>query len=126
MKREVTKDPMLVAYCGLYCGACGSYLKGRCEGCHENVKASWCKVRSCCMEHQYGSCAECKEFTDPNECRKFNNLISKVVGFVLNSNRQACVLKIREMGVEDFASFMAEQKRQSLPRRGPAKNLAAH
>ena len=49
----------LVARCGLYCGACGSYLKGRCPGCRENVKATWCKVRACCGEHSYASCADC-------------------------------------------------------------------
>jgi hypothetical protein len=118
MKRDIKRDPTLVAYCGLYCGACGAYLKGRCTGCQENVKAKWCKVRACCAEHSYNSCADCKDFADPNDCRKFNNLIAKVIGVVLNSNRQACVLKIREMGLDGFAAFMAEQKRQTLPRRG--------
>ena len=39
----------LVAHCGLYCGACKSYLNGKCKGCHENSKAAWCKIRSCCI-----------------------------------------------------------------------------
>jgi hypothetical protein len=116
MKREIKLDPALVAYCGLYCGACGAYLKGRCPGCHENVKAKWCKIRACCGEHSYTTCAECREFTDPNDCRMFNNLIAKVMGVVLNSNRQACVLKLRELGLDDFAALMTENKRQSLPR----------
>jgi len=37
---------------------------------------------------------------------------------MLNSNRQACVLKIRELGLDGYAAFMAERKRQTLPRRG--------
>ncbi len=115
--KEIVQDKNLVARCGLYCGACGSYLKGRCAGCHENAKATWCKVRSCCSEHQYASCADCKEFPDPKDCKKFNNVIARVIGVVLNSNRGACILKIRELGVEGYAGFMATQKRQSLPRR---------
>jgi len=65
--KEIAADKDLVACCGLYCGACGAYLKGRCPGCRENSKA--------------------------------------------------CVLKIRELGLEGYAAFMAQRKRQTLPRR---------
>ena len=116
--KEISVDENLVAHCGLYCGACPSYLKGRCPGCHENTKATWCGVRTCCGEHSYETCADCKELTDPNDCAKFNNFFSKVIGFVLNSTRQACVLKIRELGADGYAAFMTERKRQTLPRRG--------
>jgi hypothetical protein len=116
--KEVTANKDLVANCGLYCGACGAYLKERCPGCRENVKAKWCKIRTCCGEQAYASCAECKEFADPNDCRQFNSLISRLVGLALNSNRRACVLKIREIGLDGYAAFMAEKKRQTLPRRG--------
>ena len=116
-RRVIRHDPALVAYCGLYCGACGAFLKGRCPGCHENAKARWCKVRACCLEHAYKTCADCTDFADPNACRSFNSWISTVIGVVLNSNRQACVLKIRELGADGFAAYMTEQKRQSLPRR---------
>jgi hypothetical protein len=113
-------DTKLIARCGLYCGACGRYLRGRCPGCHENAKATWCKVRACCEERGFATCAECQDVPDPNDCRKFNNVISKVIGLVLNSDRQACVLKIRDLGALDYARFMAERGIQSLPRRGRA------
>jgi hypothetical protein len=116
--KEVTADKALVAYCGLYCGACRRYLKGGCPGCHDNVKAKWCKIRTCCSEHSYATCADCKEFADPNNCGQFNNLIARAFGLLFNSNRRACVLKIRELGVDGFAKYMAESKRQSMPRRG--------
>jgi hypothetical protein len=116
--KEITTDGNLVAYCGLYCGACGSYLKGRCPGCHENAKVGWCKVRSCCIEHSYPSCADCKQFADPSQCAKFDNFIAKIFALVFNSNRRACVLKIRELGVEGYAAHMAGLGRQSLPRKG--------
>lgn len=41
-----------VAYCGLYCGACKSHRKGKCPGCRENSKATWCEIRKCCQEHE--------------------------------------------------------------------------
>lgn len=114
---EIVADKNLVAYCGLYCGACGSYLKGRCPGCHENTKAKWCKIRTCCVERSFASCADCTEFSDPNACAKFNNLIARLFGVLFNSNRQACVLKIREIGLDGYAALMTELERQSLPRR---------
>jgi len=116
--REIVADSNLVAYCGLYCGSCRSYLKGRCPGCHENARATWCGVRRCCQERGYASCADCRDHADPNGCRQFNNVISKVMSLVFNSNRPACVLKIREVGLADYAALMARRRRQSLPRRG--------
>ncbi|MFA6035224.1 MAG: hypothetical protein WC889_20170, partial [Myxococcota bacterium] len=65
----------------------------------------------------FTSCAGCTEFTDPNDCRKFNNLIGKVMGVVLNSDRRSCILKIRELGPDAFAAYMAGEKKVSIPRR---------
>ncbi len=114
--REIVSDPKLVANCGLYCGACGSYLKGRCPGCHDNEKAKWCKVRSCCIEHTYASCAHCTEFVDPRACKYFNNFISKLFGFVLRSDRAACVEQIRRLGVQGHADEMTKARRQTIRR----------
>lgn len=118
--KSITSDTALVAYCGLYCGACGGYLKGRCPGCHESSKASWCKVRSCCREHDYATCAACAEFPDPRLCRKYNNIISKVFGLVTGSDRTACILQIREIGIQAHADAMTAMRRQSI-RRGAAR-----
>ena len=46
MNKEIITDKNLVAYCGLYCGACRSYLKRKCQACKDNEKASWCKVKN--------------------------------------------------------------------------------
>jgi hypothetical protein len=116
--REIVADKSLVAYCGLYCGSCGSYLKGRCPGCHENTKASWCKVRTCCAENGYASCASCSVHTDPDTCKLFNNFMSKTIGVVLNSNRRASIVQIQKVGLDGHAAFMAEHRIQTLPRRG--------
>lgn len=116
-KAPIATNPELVAACGLYCAACRSFRKGRCAGCRENQKATWCKVRLCCKEHERASCAACTEHADPVACGIHNNLISKVIGVVLNSDRRACVMRIRELGPGAFASMMAERGLQTLPRR---------
>ena len=114
--KDIVADAGLVACCGLYCGACGSYRRGRCPGCRGNAKATWCKVRSCCLEGGRSTCAACAESTDPKACRKFHNVIARVIGFLLGSDRAACIRQIRELGVEGHAQAMAARGRHSLPR----------
>ena len=107
--KEISVDRNLIAYCGLYCGACKKYLKEKCPGCLKNEKASWCKVRRCCINNGLSSCAECTQYEDVNDCRWYNNLIARLFGFVLRSDRRACVLRIKEIGTESFAAEMAEK-----------------
>ncbi len=114
--REIVSDPTLVAHCGLYCGACKRYLQEKCPGCHDNEKASWCAVRSCCIENNYSTCAECKEFSNPKDCRKFNNFVSKIFALLFRSDRAACIGQIKEMGIQGHAEKMSELKLQSLKR----------
>jgi len=114
--KQIVADARMIAYCGLYCGACGSYLKGKCSGCKENVKATWCSIRKCCIENKYQSCADCKTI-ELKECKKYNNLISKVIGLILNSDRSACIRRIKETGYEGFAKEMAENKKQTIRRK---------
>ena len=115
--KDVVVDEALVACCGLYCGACPSHHKGRCPGCRGNVKATWCKVRTCVTAKGTASCAECTEFPDAKSCAKFNNVISRVIGFFLNSDRGACIARIREVGRPAFAAEMAAKRKHHLPRR---------
>ncbi len=114
--KEIVADQALVARCGLYCGACKSYLKGSCPGCAENVKASWCKVRSCCNERGYASCADCADHANPKDCKLFDNVFAKVIGFVLRSDRAACVAQIRALGLQGHAEDMASKRRQTIRR----------
>lgn len=111
---EITVDKTLVSYCGLYCGACKRYLKGGCPGCIKNEKAGWCKVRKCCIENSYQSCAECKEYTDVSECKKLNNFFSKVFAFIFRTDRLAGITMIKEKGYENFAKLLAEEKRVAI------------
>lgn len=117
MKKEILSNPQLIAYCGLYCGACNSYLNGRCPGCRQNSKAAWCKVRTCNMGNNYSSCADCKEFSNPLDCRKFNNTISKIFALVFRSDRPASIQMIKEKGYEGYAAYMTENKLQVIKRK---------
>lgn len=108
--REVQTDVGLVAYCGLYCGACGAYLKEKCRGCHNNEKASWCKIRVCVKDKGISSCAECNEFGNPKDCKKFNNIMSKLFGLLFKSDRAACINQIKAVGLEGHSKKMAGSK----------------
>ncbi|MFH1075020.1 MAG: DUF3795 domain-containing protein [Candidatus Firestonebacteria bacterium] len=112
--RQIVKDKNLVAYCGLYCGACRGYLSEKCSGCQKNEKASWCKIRVCCIENKYLSCADCKLAAAPEDCKKFNNIISKIIAFIFRSNRKACIARIKEKGYDCFAGEMSEKKIPSI------------
>ena len=113
---EIVADPQLVAYCGLSCGACPALLKGKCPGCRETTKGSWCKVRTCCLTAAYASCAQCTEHDDPITCRRYTNLFSRLVGFVLRSDRRASLLQLREIGPEAHARCMASAGRPAFKR----------
>ena len=114
--KEMISNPKLIAYCGLYCGACKGYLKGKCPGCPENEKASWCKIRACCLKNQYSSCADCSEFSDTDDCKMFNSSMSKIFAFIFRSNRAACIKQIKELGIQGHADKMTELKKHSLPK----------
>ena len=111
----ITNDPRMIAACGLYCGACRKFLKGKCPGCKENEKASWCKIRKCCLEKGIHTCAECEK--DVKECKIHNNFVGKLFAFLFNSDRAACIRYIREHGEESFAKKMTEDKQMTMKKR---------
>lgn len=108
----ITVDHQLIAACGLYCGACRKYRSGKCPGCHRNGKATWCKIRKCCLEKGYHTCAECDK--DVKDCRIHNNLVGKVFAFLFNSDRAACIRYIRSQGEEAFAEKMASDETMTI------------
>ena len=115
--QQLIPDIKQIAYCGLYCGSCQSYLKGKCKGCAKNDKASWCKIRTCCIENKYQSCAECKQYKEPMDCSKFNNLFSKFFALVFKSDRNACINMIKQSGYEGYALYMAQNRLQTIKKK---------
>lgn len=115
MNSEPRKE--LVAACGLYCGQCHRYKKGKCPGCADNVKATWCTVRRCTGERGYHTCAQCTEFADVQECRKFNTIFAKFFALVFRSDRKASLQMISAMGAEDYAREMTRRGLSVVKRR---------
>ena len=87
----IVPDTQNIAACGLYCGACRKFLIGKCPGCKQNEKATWCKIRSCCQENKFNTCA--------------------------NSDRAACIRYIKEHGEQAFAKEMTQRKCQTIKRK---------
>lgn len=114
---QIKIDKNLVSMCGLYCGACSRYLKEKCSGCKANDKATWCKVRSCCMERQIPSCADCKTYETPLDCGKYNNFIAKFFSFIFNTDRSSGIARIKEAGYEIFAKEMAQAAKVGIKRK---------
>jgi hypothetical protein len=113
---DIKASAELVAYCGLYCGACKSYLSGKCKACHGNSKATWCRVRLCCTQKQLKTCADCVEFPDPRTCKKFNNFISQLFGLVFKSDRAACIAQLKQLGLDGHAKAMSEMRSRTIKR----------
>lgn len=103
---NINEQALLVSACGLYCGACHKYKKGSCPGCADNDKAGWCKIRVCTREHSYATCAECTEYADVNDCKKFNTLFAKLFSLIFRSDRKASLARIAEIGIESYAREM--------------------
>ena len=104
----------VLAYCGLVCSKCGMFVKGRCHGCHsERPMMRNCRVKKCCIGHEYGTCADCDEFANLRECRKLHNLISKIFGFVFRTDRIGNLNRIRVVGVDEFAKEMVAESGSS-------------
>ncbi|TAL16806.1 DUF3795 domain-containing protein [bacterium] len=111
------KEEYVVAFCGLLCSLCRKYKDKKCPGCAENEKASWCKVRLCCLGNGYKTCAECEKFADPRECRDFDNFIARAFGMLFNSDRAECIRQIKRIGLKEHAKKLTESGNMTIPRR---------
>ena len=116
-EKSIVPDKKNIAFCGLYCGACKSFLSDKCPGCQKNEKASWCKVRKCCFENGIASCAECNVYATASDCKKFNNIFSQLFSFIFGSDRQASLDMIKDQGYAAYAEEMSKRKSQSIKKR---------
>lgn len=104
----------MVSYCGFYCGACPTLIKGKCEGCKgHNAKCAIgyraCKVRPCCIENNYNSCADCREYESVKDCKKYNPVLINLFQFLFKSSRRKGIEMIKEKGETEFARFMTDK-----------------
>lgn len=109
----IQPDSIHVAACGLYCGACRKFRNKKCPGCAENQAARWCKIRQCCIDNGYKSCADCT-IMPLEDCKKFNNFVGKLFSILFRSDRPACIRCIRLIGYDRFAENMQQTNRQTI------------
>ena len=115
--KAIVVDETLIAYCGLYCGACKKFIKEECLGCYQKGRYKKCKMRPCCLENNYRSCADCKEFEHVMECKKFTNPLWNILEFIFGTKRSASIDFIREKGYSSYANHMAEKKLAVIKRK---------
>ena len=113
----------LISYCGLYCGACPSYMKEKCKGCKGNtpdcaIGYRGCKVRPCCIENKYSTCADCKKLQSVKECSVFNPLLVRFGEFISQTSRGKGIEMIKEKGSKAFLEFMINKKWITMKRGG--------
>ena len=103
-------ENLIVAYCGLVCSNCGMYIKGKCQGCHSDKPMNTnCKMKACAIEHEYVTCADCQDYEELQDCKKLNNIVSKIMGFVFRTDRIGNLYQIRELGLEVFKEKKFEE-----------------
>uniref|UniRef100_UPI0032177A05 DUF3795 domain-containing protein n=1 Tax=uncultured Draconibacterium sp. TaxID=1573823 RepID=UPI0032177A05 len=105
LKNEAIQNTDLIAFCGLYCGTCRKYKKGKCPGCAQNTKATWCKIRTCNIEHEYVNCTDCT-LTDRRTCTKLNNPIGKMFELVFRTDRLKSLQFIQDKGGKAYSHKM--------------------
>ena len=49
--------------------------------------------------------------------KAYNHLIGRILGFLLNSDRSACIRYIRRHGEEEFANRMSVTEQMTMPRK---------
>ncbi|MBY8982297.1 MAG: DUF3795 domain-containing protein [Candidatus Lokiarchaeota archaeon] len=82
MNLDQNKGLDLVSYCGIYCGACPGFHKGRCNGCRSVKTKSKPKrrcgynIRNCCEDKKLKYCGQCEQYP----CFKINKLINSQKG----------------------------------------------
>jgi len=100
-----------VAACGLFCTNCGSFKKGRCQGCQVKPCFASCPVRACCESKGILNCSDCGDFkieAELRDCKKLNNFIAKAFSLVFGSNRPAALALLREKGRD---AYLEEKRR---------------
>ncbi|MFC2069618.1 hypothetical protein ACFLTB_00370 [Chloroflexota bacterium] len=68
------------------------------------------------MKNECLSCADCKEFDNPKDCKNFSGILTKLFSLVFRSDRPASIQQIKELGIQGYADKMTELKQQSIKR----------
>jgi hypothetical protein len=111
---EKTGNEQFIAYCGLYCKACPSFTSGKCDGCRSNSAKSavvykQCRVKPCCVENGFYTCADCTISASVKDCKKYNPLLLRIASWVESSDRSRAIEMIQTKGRTVFAVYMEDK-----------------
>ena len=112
--KEMNRDENLIAHCGIYCGACPTFSSGKCIGCRGNspksaVMFKKCKVKPCCADNGFFTCADCTIYASTKECKKYNPLLLKFASWIESSDRSKSIEMIQTKGTTEFLAYMKEK-----------------
>lgn len=117
----------LIAYCGLYCGACSFRLAAQendrkhiekmpsyydnlknnpleyCPGCRLENKCGECKIRDCAIGNNLDHCGKCPDFPC-DKITKFNN-----DGKPHHSESLSNLILLNEIGEVDWLEYMSKK-----------------
>ncbi len=107
-------DTNLISYCGFYCGACPTLKKGKCLGCKGDppkcaVGYKACKVRPCCIENNYSTCADCIKHNSVKDCKRYNPMLIKFGQLITRTNRRKGIEMIKIKGKFEFVKYMMDK-----------------
>ena len=108
---KITKIPNELAPCGVFCGACPSYIK-TCQGCaseskEQSRKSKWgCKIRVCCYDNKKISfCIECKEYP----CKVYNKKLLDThqgdIRFKYRHELPEVFMQLKKMDIVDYLDY---------------------
>lgn len=67
-----------IGCCGAYCGSCKSYKENLCLGCklgydngERDISKAKCKIKICCVQKGFNSCADCDLYNSCNIIQDF-------------------------------------------------------
>ncbi len=99
--------------CGAYCKTCPEY-NSNCKGCKtgyadgsRDIKKARCRIKVCCINNNFSSCADCEKFETCEIIQQFHNKSS----YKYQKYKEA-ILFIREHGYADFLNIANTWKRQ--------------
>jgi hypothetical protein len=112
--KEINRDENLIGHCGIYCGACPSFISGQCDGCRGNSAKSavlykQCKVKPCCANNGFFTCADCTIYASTKECKKYNPLLLKIASWIEGSDRSKAIEMIKAKGRAEFLTFITDK-----------------
>ena len=103
-----------VGCCGAYCGTCKVIKEGLCLGCKigystgaRDISKAKCKIKVCCIQRGYNSCADCSEYVS---CDNIQGFFAKN-GYKYKKYKQALEY-IKKNGYEKFISIADGWKMQ--------------